>query len=169
MCSHSGVTEPAAAPGPTPPGQTSPGQTRTVENRLEFPYTRTVGPVIGGFLAGLREQRLLGARSRTGRVLVPPLEYDPDTGDPVDPDLVEVGPQGTVTTWTWVAEPKPKHPLDRPFAVALIRPDGADTALVHAVDAGTPEAMHTGMVVTPRWRGEPTGLVTDIEAWEPRR
>jgi uncharacterized OB-fold protein len=81
-------------------------------------------------------------------------------------ELVEVGPAATVTSWTWVTEPTDKHPLDHPFAFALLRPDGADTAMVHAVDAGDPSAMATGMRVRPRWRGEPTGLVTDIEAWE---
>ena len=44
------------------------------------------------------------------------------------------------------------------------RPDGADTALVRAVDAGSPEAMSTGMRVTPRWRADPVGMITDIEA-----
>ena len=46
-----------------------------------------------------------------------------------DPDdFVAVGPGGVVTTWAWVHAPRPKHPLDRPFAWALIRLDGADTA-----------------------------------------
>ena len=152
MCSYFGVSE-----------------LRTSETRLEFPYTRTVGPVIGGFLAGLREHRLVGIRGSDGRVIVPPLEYDPETGDALGTELVEVGPEGTVTSWTWVEEPTAKHPLDRPFAFALIRPDGADTAMVHAVDAGGIDAMSTGMKVTPRWKAEPTGLVTDIEAWEPAR
>ena len=46
----------------------------------------------------------------------------------------EVGPEGVVTSWTWVDEPNPNHPLDRPFAFALIQLDGADTAMVHVVD-----------------------------------
>ena len=48
---------------------------------LEFPggYTRTTGPVIGRFLTELRDGRLVGVRTAAGRVLVPPLEYDPAT------------------------------------------------------------------------------------------
>ena len=152
MCSHSAVTE---------------TELRTSEMTREFPYTRTVGPVFGGYLAALRERRLVGIRGGDGRVLVPPVEYDPETGAALGTDLVEVGPEGTVLSWTWVAEPRAKHPLDRPFAFALVRPDGADTAMVHAVDAGSPDAVTTGMRVRPRWRDEPTGLVTDLEAWEP--
>jgi len=72
-----------------------------------------------------------------------------------------------VQSWTWVSEPTPKHPLDHPFAFALITPDGADTAMVHEVDAGSPAAMSTGMAVRPRWRAEPRNRVDDIECWEP--
>jgi uncharacterized OB-fold protein len=134
--------------------------------KLEFPYTRTLGPVAGGFIRSLREHRIVGIRGADGKILVPPLEYDPTTGAGLGDDLVEVGPAGTVTSWTWVAEPTEKHPLSHPFAFALIRPDGADTSLVHAVDAGSPEAISTGARVTPRWKAEPTGMITDIEAWE---
>ena len=140
---------------------------RTSETKLEFPYSRTLGPVVGAFLAGLREHRLLGIRGKDGRVLAPPLEYDPVTGETLGTDLVEIGPGGTVKAWTWVDEPSNKHPLDRPFAFALVQPDGADTAMVHAVDAGSIDRMSTGMKVTARYRSDPKGLITDLEAWEP--
>ena len=72
---------------------------------------------------------------------------------------------GTVKTWAWVHHPRSKQPLAHPFAWALIQLDGADTAMLHAVDAGDPEAMKTGMRVVPRWREERTGMVTDIECF----
>ena len=43
---------------------------------------------------------------------------------------------GTVVSWTWQPTPLEGQPLDRPFAWALIKLDGADTPLLHAVDAG---------------------------------
>ena len=134
---------------------------------LEFPYKRSLGPVIGGFLTGLRDGRILGIRTSDGRVLVPPLEYDPESGDALDPELIEIGPGGVVTSWAWVANPTRRHPLSHPFAFALIRPDGATTALVHAVDAGDITRMRTGMRVTPRWREERLGRIDDIEAFVP--
>ena len=129
---------------------------------IEFPYTRTLGPVIGPFLTGLRDQRILGARTGDGRVLVPPLEWDPATGEALATDLVEVGPGGTVETWAWVSAPSRKHPLDHPFAFALVRLDGAHTGMVHVVDAGSMDRMRTGMRVTARWKDERTGHVTDL-------
>lgn len=133
---------------------------------IEYPFTRTTGPVVGAFLTGLRERVLVGIRGSDGRVLVPPVEYDPLTSEDLT-ELVEVGPAGEVTTWAWVADPHPKHPLDRPFAWALIRPDGADTAMVHAVDAGSMEVMRTGLRVVPRWADEREGHINDLTCWVP--
>ncbi len=139
----------------------------TVTSTLEFPYRRSLGTVIGAFMTGMREHRILGIRNHAGEVLVPPLEYDPTTGDALEGDLVEVGPGGEVTSWAWVGQPSARHPLDHPFAFALIKLDGASTALVHAVDAGDMNAMRTGMRVQPRWREEAQGKITDIEAFVP--
>jgi uncharacterized OB-fold protein len=133
---------------------------------LEYTYTRSVGPVIGRFLAGLREGRITGVRTASGRVLVPPTEYDPETGDACDEE-VDVAPSGVVKTWAWVAEARPRCPLQRPFAWALIQLDGADTALLHAVDAGSIGRMQTGMRVTVRWAAERSGRIEDIACFEP--
>ena len=141
---------------------------------IEYPYSRSVGPVIGGFLTGLRDGRILGAQSRaadgTPTVVVPPTEYDPFTGADVG-ELVEVGQAGVVTTWAWTDAPRPDQPLDRPFAWALIRLDGADTALLHVVDAGSASAMSSGMRVQARWRdaSERVGRMQDIECFVPER
>ena len=145
--------------------------TFTAEHALEYPggYTRSVGPVLGRFLTGLRDGTILGVRGRDGRVIVPVQEYDPVTSDALggrDDDYVEVGPAGRVITWSWVAQPRPgKHPLERPFAFALIRLDGADTTLLHAVDCGSPEGIATGVRVAPRWRSDRVGKITDIECF----
>jgi uncharacterized OB-fold protein len=133
---------------------------------VEYPYTRTVGDVLGRWFTGLRDGRLEGVRAVDGRVLVPPQEYDPVTSEPLD-EWVEVGRSGVVLTWTWVPVPLEGNPLDHPFAWALIRLDGADTGLLHAVDAGSPATMSTGMRVRARWRPETEGSIRDIECFEP--
>lgn len=134
---------------------------------LEYPYRRSVGPVLGRFFAELRERRIVGIRAADGRVLVPPQEYDPGSGAPLS-ELVPVGSAGVVESFTWVAEPRPgKHPLERPFAFALIRLDGADTPLLHALDAGAPESVRTGMRVRARFREKTRGDIRDIACFEP--
>ncbi|MEU8240099.1 OB-fold domain-containing protein [Actinoplanes missouriensis] len=133
---------------------------------IAFDYTRSLGPVLGRFMAGLRDGRVLGGRTSDGRVHVPPLEFDPITHEPVT-ELVEVAPAGTVVSWTWNARPLEGQPLDHPFAWALIRLDGADTTLLHAVDAATPSTIKTGARVRVRWAPVRAGHITDIACFEP--
>ena len=139
---------------------------RLVENHIQFPYKRSLGPVFGAFMTALIGRKILGIRNGDS-VLAPPLEWDPRTGEELAPDFVEVGPAGTVTNWTWVEQPTEQHPLDRPFAFACIQLDGADNSMIHAVDAGTMNSMSTGMRVAPRWRAERIGKIDDIECFVP--
>ena len=136
---------------------------------LEYTYRRSVGPVIGRFLTALREGRMEGVRTLSGKVLVPPAEYDPETGQAVG-EAVEVGQAGVVVTWAWVSSPRRNQPLAKPFAWALVKLDGADTAMLHAVDAPR-EEMKTGMRVKVRWRPERerAGEIQDIACFEPER
>jgi uncharacterized protein len=140
--------------------------TRFVETHITFPYNRSLGPVTGAFMTALTEKRILGIRNGDG-VLVPPMEWDPATGAELPHEFVEVGPAGTVESWTWVDEPTEQHPLDRPFAFAFVRLDGASTPMLHAVDAGSMSAMHDGMRVAPRWRGKRVGHISDIACFAP--
>jgi len=133
---------------------------------LEFPYKRSLGPVVGAFLTGLRDRRILGIRTGAGRVLVPPLEYDPETGE-ANLDWVPVADVGVVRGFTWVEQPGPKQPLSRPFAWALVQLDGADTPLLHALDTGARERVTLGMRVRARWADETRGHITDIACFEP--
>ena len=133
---------------------------------IEFDYTRSLGPVLSQFMDALAERRILGARGADGRVHAPPFEYDPVSAEP-PADLVPVGPEGTVVSWSWMPEPLAGQPLAEPFAWALIRLDGADTAMLHAVDAGSAAAMRTGLRVRPRWAAARTGSIRDIACFEP--
>ncbi|GGX10186.1 Zn-ribbon domain-containing OB-fold protein [Streptomyces chryseus] len=133
---------------------------------VEFPFTRSLGPVQSAFLTGLRERTVLGVKTSGGQVLVPPVEYDPATAEEIR-DLVEVAPTGTVTTWAWNPAPRRDQPLRTPFAWVLVRLDGADTALLHVLDASGPDAVRTGMRVRVRWAAERAGAITDIACFEP--
>src|SRR6478736_1383007 len=123
---------------------------------VAFDYTRSTGPVLGKFLTGLRDGRLVAGRTSEGRVVLPPPEFDPVT-------------HGTVTSWTWVSEPVAAQPLDRPFAFALVTLDGANVPFLHALDVTSPDEVRTGMRVQVRWAEERTGAITDIACFEPAR
>jgi uncharacterized protein len=132
---------------------------------LEFTYTRTYGPIMSQFFTELKDQNVLGIKGSDGKVICPPLEYDPQTSESLS-EFVPVGTSGVVTTWSWVNEPLRKGPLHKPFAWALIKLDGADTAMLHVVDAAK-SAMKSGMKVKIRWADERVGCIRDIACFEP--
>jgi uncharacterized OB-fold protein len=135
---------------------------------VAFTYRRSVGGATERFLAGLARGELWGSRAADGRVVVPPVDHDPETGTPSQ-GFVPLGNAGVVRTWTWVAAPRPEHPLDRQFAFALVQLDGADTALLHVVDVDEEHNMATGMRVHADWASVRTGSVLDIRAFVPDR
>jgi uncharacterized protein len=132
---------------------------------IEYTYTRSTGPIMGAFLTGLRDKRLVGVRARDGRVLVPPAEYDPVTSEDLS-ELVDVGDSGVVTTWSWNDTPRAGQPFSRPFAWALVQLDGADTSMLAAVDVASRDDISTGMRVKARWAEERVGSIRDLVCFE---
>ena len=62
----------------------------TAPHKLAYTYKRSLGPVLGALLhRPARASSILGVRRADGSVLVPPKEYDPDTGEALS-ELVAV-------------------------------------------------------------------------------
>jgi uncharacterized OB-fold protein len=70
-----------------------------------------------------------------------------------------------VTSWSWNPVPRLGNPFDVPFAWALVKLDGADTSMLHALDAPR-DAITTGMRVRVRWADETVGFINDIACFE---
>jgi uncharacterized OB-fold protein len=155
------VSASQSSPAQTPPRTEDHEPPLSAPLKLSFDYTRSVGSVLGEFFTALRGRRVVGVRGSDGRVHVPPAEFDPVTYAPLS-EIVPVASVGTVVSWTWQPEPLEGQPLDRPFAWALVKLDGADTPLLHAVDAGSSAEMSTGARVHVHWAAEPVGAITDI-------
>jgi uncharacterized protein len=133
---------------------------------LAYPYARTVGPTYGRFLRGLADGRLSGTVAADGRVMVPPVEFDHRTGEALT-TWRDVSLEGTVVSWTWEPSPAADHPLDRPFAWVLVRPDGADTAMLHACAANDPSTMSVGMRVRARFAEGAEPGIAALACFEP--
>ena len=131
---------------------------------VAFSYDRSVGGATEQFLRGLGRAEVWGSRMPDGRVVVPPVDHDPVTGAASEA-FVRVGDAGVVRTWTWVPDPRPEHPVSRPFAYALIELDGADTSLLHVVDVGEERVMVSGLRVRADWHDTRAGSVRDIRAF----
>jgi len=131
-----------------------------VHQRIRLPYRYTAGTAHKVFLRGLAEQRIIGCRCDScGITLAPARPFCPRcsgaTGEPV-----ELGDTGILEGWTTV------NRAGRPVCYGLVRVDGADTALVHRVEASE-EALAVGLRLRARWAGARSGEITDIEAFEP--
>ncbi len=131
---------------------------------MEFPYKHSTGPVVGRFLAGLKEQKKIwGQRSAGQGVVVPPTGYSEIDGSAAG-EWVEVKDTGTITAAAIVQHPiEGLHPSSSPFAFVLIRLDGADTALPHIVTEQL-ERVQVGSRVQAVWApdGQRCGSLRDI-------
>lgn len=132
---------------------------------LGYTYTRSTGPVVGRFLTELRDRKIVGIKASDGRVIVPPMEYDPDTAEELS-EFVEVGQEGAIVSWCWVNEPREAHPMDKPFAWAMVKLDGADIPMIHCVSASAEKDLATGARVRVVWADETVGYITDIRHFE---
>ncbi|MFK7733848.1 MAG: OB-fold domain-containing protein [Pseudomonadales bacterium] len=133
---------------------------------VHYTYTRSTGPVIGDFLTALRDDKqILGIKGSDGRTLVPPMEFDPITTEPLS-EMVKVSDQGTVTSFCWVKNPISHHHIQHAFAFATIRLDGADTDFIHMVDCVDEAKISIGSKVKARWAEERSGTMTDIVAFD---
>src|ERR1043166_2276326 len=101
---------------------------------MEFPYKHSTGPIVGRFLAGLKEQKKIWGQRVAGQgVVVPPIGYSEIDGSEGG-EWVAVKDTGTVTAVAIVRHPvEVLHPSSSPFAFVLVRLDGADTAMTHVV------------------------------------
>lgn len=131
---------------------------------LGYTYTRTLGETIGKFLAALKEKQLYGIRAADGKVIFPPTEYDPRDSSTLH-EFVPIDETGTVAAWTWIDNTRPHHNVDKPFAFALIKLNGADTPFLHRLYADDPATIRAGMAVSVQWREKTTGSINDIDGF----
>ena len=61
-----------------------------------------------------------------------------------------------------MAEPLEGQPLSTPFAWVLVRLDGADSSMLHALDVGGPADVFPGLRVRVLWADETVGHIRDI-------
>jgi uncharacterized OB-fold protein len=141
----------------------------TIEGKWNFNYTYFAGEAASRFFQELREnQRIMGTRcDKCSRLLVPARAYC-DTCMEETSEWVEVGPEGTLETFTIITAAFPGLPKP-PIVMAYVTLDNADTALinlVHGLDLDDIEAAAAKLNTLPRVRiefvPEPQGRITDF-------
>lgn len=132
-------------------------------------YEYVAGPVTSRFLRSLQDGRIEGTRSAAADlVYLPPRAYCERTFEPID-EWVEVGPEGVIEASTIVAQQFEGY-REAPFALAFVRLDGADTALVNFVELEIDDIEQAAGKIAPGTRvravfkdaGEREARITDF-------
>jgi uncharacterized OB-fold protein len=138
------------------------------ESRIKVPYTWSVGEVGSRFLIELRDhKKIYGTRCpKCDRVYLPPKKTCGQCFSNLH-EWVEVGPQGTLITYTLVHYESPVMPMKPPFAYGIILLDKANTGLVHLLGELNFDEIQSGVRVEAVFKDERTGDIMDIRYFRP--
>ncbi len=138
------------------------------ESRIKVPYAWSVGEVGSRFLIELRDhKRIYGIRcAKCNIVYLPPRKTCGRCFSNLN-EWVEVGPKGTLTTYTLVHYESSVMPTKPPFAYGIVLLDKANTGLVHLLVEVKFEEIKAGMEVEPVFKDERTGDIMDIRYFRP--
>lgn len=81
--------------------------------------------------------------------------------------MVEIGPNGTLETFTLVTYSESVHPREAPFIYGIIRLDGADTGMAHFIDEVAFEQLMIGMRLKPVFAEDRNANILDIKYFKP--
>jgi uncharacterized protein len=147
-----------------------PDEIRRWEGRIPVSHRYTPGVAGDVFFRALRDRGvLLGSRCEScSYVYVPARLFCERCFAELNAD-VEVGPGGELVSFTIAYSGLEGEPLDEPVAIGLVRPEGADAALVHRiVDVGDdPLEIGQRMEIVVRPRGDRSGTIDDIAGFRP--
>ncbi|MFP6654840.1 MAG: Zn-ribbon domain-containing OB-fold protein, partial [Myxococcota bacterium] len=119
---------------------------------ISLDYDYSAGQSASRFLRAIKEGKLLGQRCPVdGRVYFPSRGSCPQHAVTFGDETVELSDKGTVVTFSIVRVPSANIPLDLPYITVNVLLDGADTILMHVLDADLKD-VHMGMRVQAVWK-----------------
>lgn len=131
-------------------------------------YNYSVGKVAGTFFDALKERKILASKSsKSGISYLPPRAYCERSFEACD-EWVEAGHEGVIEAATIVSAAF-EHLPPPPYAIAYVRLDGVDTAMINFVrnldmsdvDAAM-EKLKPGTRIKVKFIDDPKGEVTDF-------
>ena len=135
---------------------------------IEISYKWTTGKAVGRFFTEFRDhQKIWGLKcSCCKKVYVPPQDLCEACFVEMN-DWLELTGTGALESYTIVHEENPNQPVPPPYAIGLIRLDGADTQFMHLVGGVELDRIECGLRVKPVWKKKPEGNILDIVHFEP--
>lgn len=141
---------------------------RVLTENVTLRYDYALGEVAGTFMDGLKQKKIMATRcSKSGMVYLPPRAFCERSFNRCD-SWVEAGHEGVIEASTIVVRGF-EGSRPPPIAVAFVRLDGVDSAIVNYVEgldlSNTEAAMkkiRPGARVAVRFVPEPQGRITDF-------
>lgn len=129
------------------------------------------GTPMARLLKALGEQRLIALRcDECQRRYLPPRPFCGNCRKRLS-TWVPVQDEGTLEAWTIMYLPmidgRTGKPRNVPYAMGLVRLDGADTTINHFISTLDPAQLRIGQRVKAVWRSERLGALDDIASFEP--
>lgn len=132
-----------------------------------MPCKWSVGKTLEHFLAGLQEGKLLGVKcGECGKVYVPPQQLCSKCFKEIG-EWTELSGEGEVVNYTVAHVDVRNKPLDTPEVIAMVKLDGADTALYGRIKGAQAGPDMVGTKVKAVYRDERKGNIRDITHYEP--
>ena len=115
-------------------------------------YKFTAGAAAARFLAQVTKGVLTGQRCpKCQQVYVPPRGACPACGVATEEE-VRLSDKATVQSFTIVSIPSPHNPLQPPYIIANLVPDGANISFIHLLSECVNEEIHIGQRVQAVWK-----------------
>jgi uncharacterized OB-fold protein len=117
-------------------------------------YNFTAGAAPARFLSQLKKGVLTGQRCpNCSAVYIPPRGSCASCGVATEEEVV-LSDKATVQSFTIVSIPIPNNPIEPPFVIANLVPDGANISLIHLLSECDNEDVHIGQRVQGVWKPE---------------
>ncbi len=138
------------------------------KSQINVPYSWWAGDTASKFLVAIRdEQKIMGTKcGKCKRVFIPPRKVCPTCFKPNE-EWVSVSDTGTVQAFTVARRQLAALSQKVPVCFALIKLEGADTALLHCLSEVDPADIKIGMRVKARFAEERSGTIKDIDYFRP--
>jgi uncharacterized OB-fold protein len=118
-------------------------------------------------LEGLKDKKILGRKcNQCGTVYVPGVSYCRKCFIDIE-QVVEVGTQGEVATFTVNLADVRGNPLENPQVICNFKLKGSDSWIMGSLQVDDWHKVKVGMPVKIHFLEHPTGALADIEYFEP--
>lgn len=135
---------------------------------VAMPYKYSVGALASKFFVEIRDHKKInGVKcAKCNMVFVPPRSVCSKCFGKIE-DLVELSGKGTLVTYTVARYDSAVQVLKPPYAIGVIKLDGADTAITHFIADADFKDLKAGMKLEAVFNEKRNANILDIKYFRP--